>query len=137
MTDDSQYQPHGAGHDGREAHARAAHADHDASAQAPPEHGGSHEAHAGHAPSAQAGLPERVRKLMQPLQEMRVLQAGLAREHDREMAAQRAHDALVQQQMQTDPRGHVETMRPLQERNALVRELPEALLRHETDCSKR
>ena len=66
-------------------------------------------------------LPERVRKVMTHLQEMRVLQQVLAREYDREMAEQHGHDAHVQRMMATDPKGHVEMMRPMQERKALVR----------------
>jgi hypothetical protein len=48
------------------------------------------------------------------------------------MAEQRAHDTHVQRLMASDPGGHIEMMRPMQERKALLRELPEALLRHET-----
>ena len=88
------------------------------------------EAHAGRGP-APSGLSERVQKLIEHLQEMRVLQAVLRREYNREMAEQRAHDAHAQHLMETDPKGHTEAMRPLQERKALVRELPTALLEHE------
>ncbi len=132
MTNDSPHQQHGAEHDMHKEHAPAPHTDHGADAEAHQEHGG-HDAHAGHAPPAPAGLPQRVQELMKHLQEMRVLQAILGREYDREMAEQRGHDTHVRRLMETDPRGHIETMRPLQERKALVRELPEALLRHETD----
>lgn len=90
--------------------------------------------HRGHAPAeAPAGLPERAQNLMTHLQEMRVLQRILGREYDREMAEQRRHDAHVRRLMETNPKGHIEMMRPMQERKALVRELPEALLRHERD----
>src|SRR3972149_4541597 len=74
-----------------------------------------HEAHAGRGP-APSGLSERVQKLIEHLQEMRVLQAVLRREYNREMAEQRAHDAHAQHLMETDPKGHTEAMRPLQER---------------------
>ncbi len=70
---------------------------------------------------------------MAHLQEMRILQAVLAREYHREMDEQHGHDAHVQRLMETDPKGHIEMMRPMQERKTLVRELPEALLRHERD----
>ncbi|HEY6102001.1 MAG TPA: vitamin K epoxide reductase family protein [bacterium] len=70
---------------------------------------------------------------MTHLQEMRIFQAILGREYDREMAEQRRHDAHVKRLMESDPKGHIEMMQPLQERKALVRELPEALLRHERD----
>ncbi len=109
-----------------------AHAGHDAAGGTQQEHG-SHDARAGHAPPAPAGLPERMWQSMAHLQEMRVLQRVLAREYDREMAEQGRHDAHVRRLMETDPKGHIEMMRPLQERKALVRELPEALLRHETE----
>lgn len=92
-----------------------------------------HGPHAGHEPASASGLPDRVQKLIAHLQKMRVLQAILGREYDREMAEQRRHDSHAQHLMETDPKGHIEMMRPLQERKALVRELPEALLRHETD----
>ena len=129
MTEDSEHHQHGSGH---EEHTPATHADHGASAEAHQEHD-AHDAHAGHAPPAPAGLPQRVQELMKHLQEMRVLQAILGREYDREMAEQRGHDAHVRRLMETDPRGHIEMMRPMQERKALVRELPDALLAHETE----
>ena len=91
-----------------------------------------HEAHAGRAP-VPSGLPERTQKLIAHLQEMRVVQAVLAREYDREIADQRSHDAHAQHLMDTDPKGHIEMMRPHQERKALVRELPTALLGHEAE----
>ncbi|MGH2452412.1 MAG: vitamin K epoxide reductase family protein [bacterium] len=62
---------------------------------------------------------------------MRALQALLERERRREFAEQRRHDAEAQGFMDTDPRGHIEMMKSMQERQALVRELPEALLAHE------
>ncbi len=93
---------------------------------------GRHEVHPRPGP-ASSGLPERVQKLLAHLQEMRVVQAVLRREYDREVAEQRAHDAHAQHLMETDPKGHAEAMRPLQERKALVRELPTALLEHEAE----
>ena len=95
--------------------------------------GEGHEGHGAQAAQPPARLPERVQKLMAHLQEMRVLQAVLAREHGREMAEQRRQDAHAQHLMDTDPKGHVEAMRPLQNRKALVRELPTALLSHEAE----
>lgn len=138
-----------AGHEGHAHQAPTAPRDHgghdartgpDAAAGAGHEHGGrpaqpgqgAHDAHAEHAATTPR-LPERVQTLMTHLQEMRVLQAVLGREYDREMAEQRQHDAHVRRLMETDPAGHIEAMRPMQERKALVRELPEALLRHETE----
>ncbi len=91
-----------------------------------------HEAHAGHAPVA-SGLPEPVQNLIEHLQEIRGLQAVLRREYNREMSEQRAHDAHAQRLMDSDPKGHTEAMRPLQERKALVRELPTAMLEHEAE----
>ncbi|HET7009445.1 MAG TPA: vitamin K epoxide reductase family protein [Anaerolineales bacterium] len=98
-------------------------------AQASEGHGG-HDAQAAQAPMR---FSERVEKLLAHLQEMRVLQAVLGREHDREMAEQRLHDAHAQHLMDTDPRGHIEAMRPLQDRKGLVRELPTSLLSHEAE----
>lgn len=143
---DAEHDQHGAARGGHEGHTPAQ-TDRSMGAEAHQEHGGSeargandahaghsaHDAHAGHAPPAPTGLPERVQKLMAHLQEMRVLQAILGREFDREMAEQHRHDAHVRRLMETDPSGHIEMMRPMQERKALVRELPEALLRHERD----
>jgi hypothetical protein len=100
---------------------------------APAKAGKGHESHGARAAQPPASLPERVQKLMAHLQEMRVLQAVLAREHGREMAEQRRQDAHAQHLMDTDPKGHVEAMRPLQNRKALVRELPTALLSHEAE----
>ena len=131
MTDDSAHRQHGSRGDRDEEHAPSARGDHGASPRAPQEHG-AHEAHAAHA-AAPPQLPERVQAVMQHLQQMRVLQAILGREYDREMAEQHRHDAHVRRQMETDPKGHIETMLPMQERKALVRELPEALLRHEAE----
>jgi nucleoside-diphosphate-sugar epimerase/uncharacterized membrane protein len=119
---------------------RGAHSGHDAAAgthqaQDAGTHAGhgAHDAHTGRGPAAAPQLPERVQDVMTHLQEMRILQAVLGREYDREMAEQRRHDAHVQRQLAAGVKGHIEAMRPLQERKALVRELPEALLRHETD----
>lgn len=95
------------------------------------QHGTGHDRHAGDAPSPEPEAPERGQELMGHLREMRVLQAGLAREYAREMVEQQGHDAHVQRLMETDPQGHIEVMHPLQERKALVRELPETLLRHQ------
>jgi len=81
-------------------------------------------------------MPERAEDLppgFEHLQELRGLQSLLERERQREFAEQRRHDSEAQQLMDTDPRGHIEMMRPMQERNALVRELPEALLKHEAE----
>lgn len=69
--------------------------------------------------------------LVKQLKENRRLQAVLARQRERELVDQRAHDAAAQHLMDTDPQGHIEMMKPLQERKALVRELPTAVLRHE------
>src|SRR3989304_1147386 len=46
-------------------------------------------------------------------------------------ATRRTPGAGPHPRMETEPKGHPEAMRPLQERKALVRELPEALLEHE------
>lgn len=121
MTDDAEHRHPVCGNEGHDQDSPAGHAGHGAGAEA------QHSSHG--APQ----LPERVQKLMTHLQEMRVLQAVLGREYDREMAEQRRHDSHVQKQLIADLKGHIEAMRPLQERKALVRELPEALLRHETD----
>jgi len=118
---------HQSEHGPQTAHGQSEPEGHGARAKASQEHAG-HEAHAGHAP---ARLPEGVQKLIAHLEEMRVLQAVLAREHDHEIAEQRRHDAHAQHLMDTDPKGHIETMRPQQDRKALVRELPTALLGHE------
>ena len=90
-------------------------------------------AHAGHLASQPrpSGPPSMLEELLTRLQELRAIQSGLRREYDKEMAEQRGHDAHVQRLMATDPRGHVEVMRPMQERKAMVRELPEELLRRE------
>ncbi len=146
MTGDAEQHPHGAGHQHQDK-AKPSHADHGAGAKASQEHGASavpagrqaqtghemHGMHGGEAPAPEAELPEQVQAVVKHLEEMRALHAVLAREYDREMAEQRRHDAHVQQQLASDPKGHIEMMRPLQERKALVRELPEALLRHERD----
>lgn len=98
-----------------EAAAPSAHVGHGAHTMAPPQRG------------------EELPPAFQHLQELRGLQTLLERERQREFAEQRRHDAEAQQLMETDPRGHVEMMRSLQERQALVRELPEALLKHEAE----
>ena len=119
------------GHERHEMHGQRAPETQEGSAETHPGRTG-HEAHAAGAP-APSGLPERVQKLMAHLQEMRILQAVLGREFDREMSQQRRHDALMQQLMDKDPKGHIEAMRPMQDRKALVRELPTALLGHEAE----
>ena len=88
-----------------------------------------HGAHKTHPPNRAEELPPG----FEHLQELRGLQTLLERERQREFEEQRRHDSEAQQLMETDPRGHVEMMRPLQERQALVRELPEALLKHEAE----
>lgn len=137
MTGDAEHGHQGHDHHGREheettgARAeRSAHGDH----ERPP----SEDAHAGHGMAGMGGIaaPELsppAQRLMQHLGEMRILHAVLGREYDREMAEQRGHDAHVKRLMESDPRGHIEMMRPMQERKALVREMPEALLRHEAE----
>ncbi|HET9489978.1 MAG TPA: vitamin K epoxide reductase family protein [Methylomirabilota bacterium] len=126
--------PHGAhgADDAHTGHDATAGSDHEGGGHQAPAGHGTHDSHVEHA-AAPPRLPERVQKLMRHLQEMRVLQAVLGREYDREMAEQRQHDAHVRRLMETDPTGHIETMRPMQEHKALVRELPEALLRHEAE----
>jgi uncharacterized membrane protein len=128
---DPEHPGHGSAHGPHEERQSTALTD-QGSPDAPVGHDGSdaHAVHAGHG-AATPQVSERVQKLMAYLQEMRILQAVLGREYDREMAEQRRHDADVQRLMETNPRGHIEMMRPMQERKALVRELPEALLRHE------
>lgn len=89
---------------------------------------------AGHA-SGQHG-PSQAQADIEHLQEMRLLQAVLEQERSRELADQRRHDAEAQRLMDTDPQGHIEMMQPLQERRALLRELPSALLEHEAALAK-
>lgn len=117
------------GHDPAGAQPDQGHEGHGAPVQA----GAGHEGHGAQGAAAPPRLPEAVQKLMDHLQEMRVLQATLARERDLEMAEQRLHDAHAQHLMDTDPKGHIEMMRSQQDRKALVRELPTALLSHEAD----
>jgi uncharacterized membrane protein len=74
---------------------------------------------------------------MAELQELRVQQALLRRVRDQELDMQRKHDAEAQQLMETDPAGHIEMLRPMQEHAALVRELPEELLRQEASMYAR
>lgn len=111
-------------HAGHPNHHRA----HGTAPQPSPEAAG----HAGHE-MAQDRPAGPVQAKLGHLQEMRALQSLLERERRREFAEQRRHDAGAQRLMDTDPRGHIEMMRSMQERQALVRELPEALLAHEAD----
>lgn len=93
--------------------------------------------HAGHSVAGHEMAPQRPSGLVQAkldhLQEMRALQSLLERERRREFEEQRQHDAEAQRLMDADPRGHIEMMRSMQERQTLVRELPEALLEREAD----
>ena len=91
-------------------------------------------AHGGHGSSPPP--PDRADAIIDHLQEMRVLQTILAREREREFVEQRQQDAEAQQLMDSDPKGHIAMMRPMQERQALVRELPPALLRHEAELHR-
>lgn len=124
----------GTGHDALEmsADARSAHEVEATSVEASAGHGAPAAPggpHAGHSP--EPAVPERARGIIEHLEEMRVLQAVLEREREHEFAEQRRHDAEAQRLMDSDPKGHIEMMRTMQGRNALVRELPPALLRHE------
>ena len=87
--------------------------------------GGAHDAHSGASDPAEA--------IIRHLQQMRSVQAILTREREREFVEQRRQDAEAQRLMDSDPKGHIAMMRPMQERQALVRELPPALLRHEAE----
>lgn len=92
----------------------------------------SHE-HSGHgmAPRRPDEHRDEVRARLDQLQALRAQQSLLHRASDRELAEQREHDAHAQQLMETDPQGHIEMMRPMQEHKALVRDLPVALLQRE------
>ncbi|MGH2349366.1 MAG: SPW repeat domain-containing protein [bacterium] len=89
--------------------------------------------HAGHdmeAP-AQDQRPAEVTESLRRLDAMRAQQSLLDELGEREMAEQRRHDAHAQRLMETDPAGHIEMMRPMQEAMARVRDLPEDLLERE------
>jgi len=65
------------------------------------------------------------------LEELRSQQSLLQKAREGELREQDKHDAEAQRLMETDPAGHVEMMRSMQEHAAVVRELPEKLLEHE------
>jgi uncharacterized membrane protein len=92
----------------------------------------SHE-HAGHgmAMPEEKARPVEVTDRLRWLEKQRAQQALLEQVGEREMAGQREHDAHAQHLMETDPAGHIEMMRPMQEAMALVRDLPEDLLERE------
>lgn len=85
----------------------------------------------GMAPPGRDHQRDDARKRMGRLEALRARQSLLARMRERELAEQRAHDAHAQHLMETDPQGHIEMMRPMQEHKALVRDLPAALLERE------
>ncbi len=75
--------------------------------------------------------PEEVQEDLRRLEQWRAHQTALHEAGKKEMEEQRAHDAHAQRLMETDPRGHIEMMRPMQEAMARVRDLPEQLLGQE------
>lgn len=82
---------------------------------------------AGPEPSSDRDTQAAARRLL----ELRAQQTLLEQAGEREMAEQRAHDTHAQRLMETDPRGHIEMMRPMQAAMARVRELPEQVLTQE------
>ena len=89
--------------------------------------------HAGHGMQApeERSQDKEVQAAVRRLQELRAQQTLLEHTGEQVMAEQRAHDAHAQRLMETDPRGHIEMMRPMQEAMARVRDLPEQLLAQE------
>src|SRR5688572_23562123 len=79
-------------------------------------------------PEERGGAPE---DGLRQLQELRAQQALVQRAREQELQEQRKHDAEAQRLMETDPGGHIEIMRSMQDHAALVRELPEELLARE------
>lgn len=71
------------------------------------------------------------------LEELRSQQSLLQKAREGELREQDKHDAEAQRLMETDPAGHVEMMRSMQEHAAVVRELPEKLLEHELRFMRR
>lgn len=92
-----------------------------------------HRVHALHPPAAVAPPPRRddLEARLRRLDALRNFQSLLEVARRRELARQLARDDEAQRLMETDPRGHVAMMRPMQEDEALVRELPEEVLRQE------
>ncbi|HEV8353649.1 MAG TPA: vitamin K epoxide reductase family protein [bacterium] len=89
-----------------------------------------HTGHGMEAPEQETRAPEGADELRR-LQALRAQQSLLEGLGEREAAQQRGHDAHAQRLMETDPAGHIEMMRPMQEAMALVRDLPEDLLDRE------
>jgi uncharacterized membrane protein len=89
--------------------------------------------HSGHGmPSPdETPRPKEVEEDLRRLEQWRAQQTALYEAGERVMDEQRAHDAHAQQLMETDPRGHIEMMRSMQESMARVRDLPEQLLAQE------
>lgn len=87
--------------------------------------------HGGHGSPAEPSFDPETQAAIRRLEELRAQQTLLEQAGEKVMAKQRAHDAHAQQLMETDPRGHIEMMRPMQEAMARVLDLPEQVLAQE------
>ncbi|MGH2374533.1 MAG: SPW repeat domain-containing protein [bacterium] len=94
--------------------------------------------HAGHVmpPAKPDERRDGLRARVGRLEELRVEQTLLDRARERELAEQRRHDGEAQRLMDTNPQGHIEMMRMLQEHKALVRDLPPEVLERQAELYK-